>query len=189
MAQGSSVHYLCQDETRVGLKASTGKVITAAGIKPTVEVKWQRDNFWIYGAIEPMTGKHFHSCLPKLNGEYFQQFLDWYLVQLGRDYAILQLDQAPAHTSSAKRLQEFIIPLLQPPHSPELNSSERLWQLLKKQLKNELFSSLENLRDSEALPPTADRIQQLFDQLTFGQVMSVSSYNFILEALFYAASY
>ncbi|MHC5830553.1 MAG: IS630-like element ISAcma28 family transposase, partial [Nostoc sp.] len=63
MAQGSCVHYLCQDETRVGLKTLIGKVITAAGIKPTVEVKWQRDKFWIYGAIEPMTGKHFHSCL------------------------------------------------------------------------------------------------------------------------------
>jgi len=29
----------------------------------------------------------------------------------------------------------------------------------------------------------------LFEQLTFEQVISVSSYNFILEALFYAASY
>ncbi|MFN6480829.1 hypothetical protein [Nostoc sp. DedQUE07] len=30
-----------------------------------------------------------------------------------------------------------------------------------------------------------DRIQELFDQLTFEQVISASSYNFILEALFY----
>lgn len=65
MAQGKSVHYLCQDETRVGLKTLTGKVITAAGVKPTVKVKWQRDNFWIYGAIAPLTGKHFRSRLPK----------------------------------------------------------------------------------------------------------------------------
>ncbi|MHC5894573.1 hypothetical protein [Nostoc sp.] len=57
---------------------------------------------------------------------------------------------------------------------------ERLWQFIKKSLKNELFSSLQNLRD---------RIQEIFDQLTFEQVISVSSYNFILEALFYAASY
>ncbi|MEH2237222.1 hypothetical protein [Nostoc sp.] len=35
----------------------------------------------------------------------------------------------------------------------------------------------------------SDRIQELFDQLTLEQVMSVSSYNFILEALFYAASH
>lgn len=164
----------------MGLKTLTGKVITAAGVKPTVEVKWERENFWIYGAIEPMTGKYFQHEYPKLNGDYFQQFLDWYLVQLGSDYAILQIDQASAHTSYAIRWPENIIPLLQPPHSPELNPLERLWQFLKKSLKNELFSSLQAL---------SDRIQEIFNQLTFEQVISVSSYNFILEALFYAASY
>nr|WP_255397084.1 IS630 family transposase [Tolypothrix sp. NIES-4075] len=189
MAQGKCVRYMCQDETRLGLKTLTGKVITAAGVKPTVEVKWQRENFWIYGAIEPLTGKHLQHEYPKLNGEYFQQFLDWYLVQLGDDYAILQIDQAPAHTSSAIRWPENIIQELQPPHSPELNPIERLWQFLKKSLKNELFSSLQALSDSEALLRSADRIQEIFNQLTFKQVMSVSSYNFILEALFYPASY
>ena len=68
----------------------------------------------------------FTHVYPKLNGEYFQQFLDWLSQQLGDDYAILQIDQAPAHTSSAIRWQEFIILLLQPPHSPELNPIERL---------------------------------------------------------------
>jgi hypothetical protein len=61
-----------------------------------------------------------------------------------------------------------------------LLSTQGVWQFLKKSLKNELFSSLQDLRT---------RIQQLFEQLTFEQVMSMSSYNFILEALFYAASY
>lgn len=127
-----------------------------------------------------MTGKHFQHEYPKLNGEYFQQFLDWLSQQLGDDYAILQIDQAPAHTSSAIRWPENIIPLLQPPHAPELNPIERLWQFLKKPLKNELFSSLQAL---------SDRIQEIFNKLTFEQVISVSSYNFILEALFYAASH
>ncbi|WP_414585131.1 transposase [Scytonema sp. PCC 10023] len=70
--------------------------------------------------------------------------------------------------------------MLQPPHSPELNPIERLWQFIKKSLKNELFSSLQNL---------GVRIQEIFDKLTFEQVISVSSYNFILEPLFYAASH
>ena len=69
---------------------------------------------------------------------------------------------------------------LQPPHSPELNPIERLWELLKQRFKNELFSSLQALRA---------RLQEILDQLTLKQVMSVSSYNFILEALFYAASH
>lgn len=143
-------------------------------------MKWQRDNFWIYGAIEPISGQHFQHEYPKLNGEYFQQFLDWLSSSLGEDYAILQVDQAPAHVSSAIRWPENIIPLFQPPHSPELNPIERLWQLIKKQIKNELFSSLQHLRE---------RIQEVFERLTHEQVISVSSYNFILEALFYAASY
>ena len=180
LAQGKCVHYLCQDETRIGLKTLTGKVITASGVKPTIEVKWLRENFWIYGAIEPLTGDHFLHEYPKLNSECFQQFLDWLSQELGSDYAILQLDQAPAHISSAIRWPENIIPLLQPPHSPELNPIERLWQLLKKPLKNQLFSSLLAL---------GNRIQEIYDQLTLEQVMSISSYNFILEALFYAASH
>ncbi|MEH2430391.1 MAG: transposase [Nostoc sp.] len=127
-----------------------------------------------------LTGDHFLYEYPKLDGECFQQFLDWLSVQLGSDYAILQIDQAPAHTSSKLRWPENIIPLFQPASAPELNPIERLWQLLKKPLKNQLFSSLQALRQ---------RIQEIFDQLSFEQVISVSSYNFILEALFYAASY
>ncbi|CDN13114.1 hypothetical protein RintRC_1816 [Richelia intracellularis] len=34
-----------------------------------------------------------------------------------------------------------------------------------------------------------ERIQQLFEELTFEQVISISSYNFSLEALLYAALY
>lgn len=164
----------------MGLKTLTGKVITASGVKPTVAVKWERENFWIYGAIEPLTGRHFQQEYPKLNGECFQQFLDLLSQQLGSDYAILQIEQRSAHISCAINWPENIIPLLQPPHSPELNPIERLWQFLKKSLHHELFSSLQDL---------GDRIQELFEQLTFEQVISISSYNFILEALFYATLY
>lgn len=162
------------------MKTLTGKVITAAGVKPTVEVKWKRENFWIYGAIEPLTGEHFLHEYPKLNSDYFQEFLDCLSEQLGSDYAILQIDSAPAHIGSALSWPENLIPLVQPSHSPELNPIERLWQFLKQPLKHELFSSLQALRD---------RIQELFDQLTLEIVMSASSYDFILEALFYAASH
>lgn len=180
LARGQRIRYLCQDETRVGMKTLTGKVISAPGVKPTTEVKWDRENFWIYGAIEPLTGDHFLHEYPKLNRDYFEEFLDWLSQQLGSDYAILQIDSAPAHISSAIRWPENLIPLVQPPHCPELNPIERLWQFLKQPLKHQLFSSLQAL---------GDRIQELFDQLTLEIVMSVSSYNFILEALFYAASH
>ncbi|GAA6615930.1 hypothetical protein NUACC26_017280 [Scytonema sp. NUACC26] len=65
-----------------------------------------------------------------MNGEYFQEFLDWLSQELGSDYAILQIDQAPAHVNSAIFCPGNVIPLLQLPHSPELNPIERLWQFL-----------------------------------------------------------
>jgi len=84
-------------------------------------VQWGRENFWIDGAIAPLSGEHFLHEYPKLNGEWFQEFLDWLSEQLGEDWAILQLDQAPAHMTSAIQWPENIIPLVQPAHSPELN--------------------------------------------------------------------
>ncbi len=179
LAQGKVVHYLCQDETRVGLKTQQGKVITAKGIKPKVKVQWGRENFWIYGAIAPLSGDCWLHEYEKLNGACFQAFLDWLSEELGEEWAILQLDQAPAPMASTIRWPENIIPLVQPAHCPELNPIERFWQLLKQPLKNKIFPSLQALRQ---------RVQALFDQVTEEQVISVSSYNFILEALFYAAS-
>jgi hypothetical protein len=164
----------------MGTKTETGKVITAKGTKPRVEVKWGRENFWIYGAIAPLSGVHFLHEYEALNGACFQAFLDWLSQQLGDDYAVLQMDRAPAHMSLEIRWPENIIPLAQPPHAPELNPIERFWQSFKRTFKNKCFSSLQTLREY---------VQEVLDQITCEQVISVSSYDFILEALFYAASY
>lgn len=51
---GKRLRYLCQDETRLGLKTLTGKVITARGVKPVAPILWKRENFWLYGVVEPM---------------------------------------------------------------------------------------------------------------------------------------
>ena len=46
--------------------------------------------------------------------------------------------------------------------------------------KGEVFTTLQQLRE---------RLQQVLEKITPEQICSLSSYNFILEALFYAASY
>lgn len=91
------LRYLCQDETRVGLKSETGKVLTARGIKPVAPVQWGRDNFWIYGVVEPLSGWHEEQEYDHLNSKQFQSFLDALSQALGEDMALIQLDQAKAH--------------------------------------------------------------------------------------------
>src|SRR6476469_4775991 len=90
------------------------------------------------------------------------------------------LDQAGAHVTDALRWPDNLIPVCQPAHSPELNPIERLWQFIKQQFKGEVFLTLDQLRE---------RLNQVLALITPEQIISLSSYNFILESLFYAASY
>lgn len=179
-AKGRRLRYLAEDETRVGLKSETGKVITACGIKPVAQVSWGRDNFWLYGVVEPLSGWQWMHEYPRLDSQNFQQFLDAVSEQLGEDIAVMQLDKAGAHVSTAVRWPENLIPIAQPAHSPELNPIERVWQYLKAQLKGENFATIEVLRE---------RIQQELEQITPERIISLSSYDFLLEALFCAASH
>ena len=99
---GQRLRYLCQDETRLGLKTETGKVIMAFGVKPYAPVLWKRDNFWLYGVVEPLSGWHFCQEYDRLNTQRFQEFIDALSHQLGDDIALIQLDQAGAHVTSAR---------------------------------------------------------------------------------------
>ncbi len=90
------------------------------------------------------------------------------------------MDQAGAHVTSELRWPENLIPVCQPSHSPELNPIERVWEFIKQQLVGEVFTTLPQLRE---------RLQQVLEKITPEQICSLSSYNFILEALFYAASF
>jgi transposase len=64
--------------------------------------------------------------------------------------------------------------LFPPPHSPELNRIERLWEHLKRHLKWELFSELKQLQA---------KVDELVNALTPQQVASITGYTFILNAL------
>ena len=64
------------------------------------------------------------------------------------------------------------------PICPELNAIERLWQHLKRQWKGENFDSLAALRQ---------RVEQVLTHLSAAPVQSLTSFDFILDALLQAA--
>lgn len=65
-----------QDESRLGLKTLTGKVITLQGVKPQGTMGWSRDNFYLYGLVEPLGGESFFWEFSHLDSLCFQHFLD-----------------------------------------------------------------------------------------------------------------
>ena len=61
----------CQDETRIGLRTITRKKLTLRGVKPIGEVQWQFKYYYVYGLVEPKTGRsffdefsHFNTYIP-----------------------------------------------------------------------------------------------------------------------------
>jgi len=51
-------------------------LIMAFGVKPIAPVLWKRDNFWLYGVVEPLSGWHFCQEYDRLNTQRFQEFID-----------------------------------------------------------------------------------------------------------------
>lgn len=172
------LRYLATDETRIGRKTESKRVITSSGVKPKVKVQWPREAFWLFGVVEPLTGWQWTQEYSKLNSENFQVFLNDLSAQLGSTVAVIQLDRAPAHRAQELNWPENIIPIFQPAHCPELNPIERLWQFLKGLWKGENFASLDALRQ---------RVSQELEQLSAEQVQSLTSFDFILDALLQAA--
>lgn len=80
--------------------------------------------------------------------------------------------------TSALRWAENLIPIAQPAHSPELNPIERVWQFIKAQLKGERFATLDQLQK---------QLARVLEQMTT-RIISLVSYDFILQVLFCAAS-
>lgn len=171
---GHSLRYLCQDETRLGLKTIPGRMITAPRVKPEGMTQWKRDNFYLYGVVEPLTGANFFYEFSHLDQDCFQHFL-WEVSRfLGRSVAVMQLDRGAFHRAKGLEWPDNLIPLFQPACTPEVNPIERLWEHLKAQLRWENCQSLDELRQ---------RLRQQLEQLTEDVVSQLTGYDFILSAL------
>lgn len=170
--------YLCQDETRLGLKTIPGRLITASGVKPQGPSQWQRQSFYLYGVVEPLSGYSFFYEFSHLDTVCFQRFLELLSADLGDEVAVIQFDQGAFHRSFELDWPENIIPIFQPPHSPELNPIERFWQFLKANLHWHNCQTLAQLRQ---------KLTDVLQEITPQQIASLTSYDFILAALFSAA--
>lgn len=169
----SRIRYFCQDESRFGLKTLLGQRITLKGVKPVLPVQWPRENFWLYGAVEPSTGEHFFYSFSHLDSICFGQFIKLLGVTFSDSLNLLHLDQASAHVSTTLRWPENVVPIFQPAHSSELNPIEHVWQDLKKLFKSQNFESLAALQQ---------RVFEEVNSLTQSALRSLTGWSYLLRA-------
>jgi transposase len=105
--------------------------ITARGIQPLLSSAYRFESFYLYGAVEPLTGKSFFLELPLLNTQGFQLFLDHFAAIDPATFHLLLLDNGAFHKARSLRLPPNVGLLFFPPYAPELNPIERLWRDLK----------------------------------------------------------
>lgn len=168
------VRFFCGDETRLGLKTLGGRKITAKGVKPTGQVQWQFQATYIYGIVEPKTGEHFFFEFSHLNTDCFQVFLNLVSQQFKDDFLIIQLDNGGFHKAKRLKVPSNIILLFQPPHCPELNPIEQVWQYLKRRLRWSLPVTLDQLRQ---------QLRERLEVLTPEIVAAITGRQSILHAL------
>jgi transposase len=174
MSNTGKIRFLCEDETRLGLKTISGRKITAKGIKPYGKVQWQFQATYIYGVVEPKTGEHFFYEFTHLNSQCFQIFLELVSEHFADSILIIQLDNGRFHQAKKLKIPDNIILMFQPPHCPESNPIEQIWQYLKRGLRWKLPASLDELRLL---------IAQRLEVMTKDVIASIVGRTHILEAL------
>lgn len=166
------VRLFAQDEARFGLhEGMTRRCLTAFGVKPLQAVLPRYEYYWLFGAVEPLTGESFFLEMPALDAACYQVYVN----ELSRAYPdslnVVVIDGAPAHVARCLKIPDNILLVRLPPYSPELNPVERLWQDLRKWLGSELPASLDALKE---------RVAEILRHYSHETIASITGYDYLL---------
>ena len=143
------------DEARFGLKVTHRRLWCPFGSRPPWIHEHQYHWFWLYAAVEPVSGTCVVLFLPHVDGLCFERFLEEVRKHTGADKIGLVLDNSGSHTSGKVRWPDGIAKIPLPPYSPELNPAERWFEALRRVFANAVFDTLDDLEAAltEALRP------------------------------------
>ena len=139
-----------EDEARLGLKPIVRKVWCPIGERPLVKVHQRYEWTYLYAFARPKSGEVHWLVLPTVNAEVFSLALEHFAREVGagtRKRILLVVDRAGWHTAKKLRVPEGIHLEFLPPHSPELQPSERLWPLSNEGIANRHFDEIGQLEE------------------------------------------
>ena len=105
--------------------------ITGKGVRAIISSEIKREYYYLFGMIEPLTGKDFMLELPNLDTQMMQVFMDEFTKQDKESLHLIVVDNASAHTTQKLKVGENIVFIFLPANAPELNPIERFWKELK----------------------------------------------------------
>jgi transposase len=132
------------DEARFGLRIDLKRRWCPCGVRPPWLVDDQYEWFWLYTAVEPATGRSLVLYLPGVTKEWFAVFLAELSKEVGEQRTAVVLDNASSHRANIP-WPAPLTPLPLPSYSPELNPAEQVFRLLRANLANRIFTTLEEM--------------------------------------------
>lgn len=138
------------------------RVWTLPGARPIAPVQPRYDWRYLVGFVHPASGRTLWHLATAVSTDLFSAELAAFAAAAGAGptkQIILILDGAGWHTSYDLQVPEHVHLLFLPPHSPELQPCEHLWQFSDAPLINRHFLSIEDLEDVQLA-----RCAQLQDQ-------------------------
>lgn len=136
-----------QDESRVGQQGVTTRMWCEKGTRPRAVKQGQFTYAYIFGAACPEKDLAVGLVMPYVNTAIMEK----HLIEISKHvspgkHAIILIDRASWHTAKKLNIPKNLSLLPQPPYSPELNSSEQIWQYLKEHyLANRCFDGYEDI--------------------------------------------
>lgn len=146
------------DEHRVGLKPILKKVWSPIGTRPSAIVQHQYEWLYVYGFVEPKSGKTLWYLIPRVNTTWMNLVLETFATEAGaNENKIILLVQDRAgwrhevsplgHRSQKVNFPPGIETEFLPAYSPELQPAERLCSLVDEPIANENIESIEELEE------------------------------------------
>lgn len=144
----SAVELWSFDEHRIGLLPIARRVWAKRGSHPTRTVETRYQWLYLYGFVQPQTGRTHFLTLPRMNARLYTQALHEFAEAVGAGLhrqIVLVVDGAGSHRSHEVVVPEGLHLIALPPYSPELQPAERLWPLTNEPLVNRHFETLPDL--------------------------------------------
>jgi hypothetical protein len=161
------------DEHRLGLKPIKRRVWSLRGFPLTAPVNHRYQWLYVYGYVNPQSGRTHWHIISTVNTEAFNASLSDFAQSVGASKdkpIVLVIDRAGWHRSQHLIVPEGIVIEYLPAYSPELQPAERLWPLVNEAVANECFDTLKDLWEK-----VCERCVKLCDMLE--EVKGIALYN------------
>lgn len=147
--------------------------ITGKGVRPVISSEIRREYEYLFGMIEPLTGKDFMLQLPSLDTPMMQLFLDEFAQVDETSLHLILLDNASSHKTEKLKVSKNIVFIFLPANAPELNPIERFWKELKDWLSD---------YEPQSMKDVSNLVEQGLKSFSEKAISSITSFEYLMTA-------